>query len=131
METWAAGIDTVFGERVNASASYSRARATGRLYIRTLDPLAIATVATPAVNYPDTSNRLQSVTSSLRYRLREDLAARMDYWYEQYDEVDFASDVMQPAMTSLDAGATRSLFLGARQPGYRAHIVWLTLQYRF
>lgn len=25
----------------------------------------------------------------------------------------------------------RSVFLGARQPGYRAHIVAVTLQYRF
>ncbi len=131
METWSAGVDTILAERLNANVSYSQARATGVIHTRTLDPLAIAAVASSAVDYPDTLNRLRMVMSSVRYRLRTDLAAKLEYIYENYAEVDFANDVMQPIMTQVDSATTRSFFLGARQPGYHAHVVVLALQYRF
>lgn len=131
MRTWAAGVDVVLADRLNTNVSYSWSRATGAVHTRALDSLAIAPVATTAVDYPDTLTRLQLVMSSVRYRLREDLAAKLEYIYDKYDQVDFATDVMQPIMTAVDPGTARSIFLGARQPGYRAHIVTLTLQYRF
>ncbi|MBI2834027.1 MAG: MtrB/PioB family decaheme-associated outer membrane protein [Acidobacteria bacterium] len=125
------GFDAILAERVNLNVAYSRARATGLVNTVALDPAAIATVLAGAVRYPDTMNQLQALTSSVRYRLREDLAAKLEYLFEKYDETDFANDVMQPVMTAVDPSATQNLFLGARQPGYRAHIVVLALQYRF
>ncbi len=84
-----------------------------------------------AEDYPNVKNRLHQVTLTLVCKLREDVEARLGYAFERYTESDFATDEIAPSMTAVDPGSALSAFLGARAPGYTAHIGSVSLKYEF
>jgi hypothetical protein len=43
---------------------------------------------------------------------------------------DFATDIMEPYMQAVDNNANRSIFLGATQPNYEAHIATVALHWK-
>lgn len=80
-----------------------------------------------AVSFPNVYNKFHRVASQVTYRLTSQTALKFGYLYEKYLETDWAIDPLQPFM----AAASRSVFLGARVPGYEAHVVALKLSYNF
>lgn len=96
--------------------------------------------ANPAVtfNFPENVTRLHEVTAVARFKLTDRLAPKFEYRYQQFDNKDFQTSVMNPyafvGPTIDPAGTTglqRMLFLGADTPGYKAHVLKGTLEYRF
>jgi hypothetical protein len=55
------------------------------------------------------------------------------YWYESWQEDNFASDFMQPYMgdPGNDPGSSNSVYLGMDYRNYKNHIVSFLLRYRF
>jgi len=78
-------------------------------------------------------NVLQTVKVVGRYRITEKFQARLGYAYERYTERDFARDPMKPFMGDVDTAnaGIQSVFLGATQPNYDAHILSFRLRYDF
>jgi MtrB/PioB family decaheme-associated outer membrane protein len=81
--------------------------------------------------FPDMRYKHGALGTGVNYRVGPDRALRFGYRLESYDETDFATDVMQPYMGTLDPGSATSVYLGARQPDYRAHFFTLSLQQKF
>jgi opacity protein-like surface antigen len=89
-------------------------------------------------NFPDNMSRLHEVTAVAKINLTRNLSPKVEYRYQRFDFRDFQTSVMNPfayAGPLVDpAGATglhRMLFLGADTPGYKAHVLTVTLEYRF
>ena len=70
-----------------------------------------------------------------RFALTRELTFKLGYQYERYSEKDFTTDTIQPAVAAVPgttaAEDLRSITLGAQHPPYEAHIVALSLVYRF
>ena len=78
-------------------------------------------------------NVLQTVKVVAKYRLTEKFQARLGYAYERYTERDFARDPLKAFMGDVDTAnaGIQSVFLGATQPNYEAHILSFLLRYDF
>ena len=78
-------------------------------------------------------NILQTFRIAAKYSLTKSLSARVGYAYERYTEKDFARDPLAPFVGNLDTSnaGIQSVFLGATQPNYEAHIVSFVLRYEF
>ncbi|MBI4839604.1 MAG: MtrB/PioB family outer membrane beta-barrel protein, partial [candidate division NC10 bacterium] len=105
----------------------------GYTTIRNKNLGAFTTALAQAFDYDKIYNVLQTVKVVARYHLTEKLQARLGYAYERYNERDFARDPMKPFMGDVDTSAAgiRSVFLGATQPNYEAHILSAFLRYEF
>ena len=64
-------------------------------------------------------------------RLDKNRKLRFGYRFENYRARDFGHDVMRPYMGFVDSGSATSVYLGARQPGYHAHVLSLAAQAAF
>jgi MtrB/PioB family decaheme-associated outer membrane protein len=86
-----------------------------------------------AHDYDKISNILQTLKVVARYHLTEKLQTRLGYAYERYEETDFARDRLQPYMGDVDdvAAGRQSVFLGAKQPSFEAHILSFFVRYEF
>lgn len=86
-----------------------------------------------ALNYDKIYNILLTGKVVATYNVTEKLRARLGYAYERYLERDFARDPMQAFMggTDFSTGGIQSVFLGATQPNYEAHIISFLLKYAF
>jgi MtrB/PioB family decaheme-associated outer membrane protein len=82
-------------------------------------------------NWPDTKFTYLALEASASHHLKGGLKLRFSYRFEDYREVDFAQDLMQPYMGLIDSSTATAVFLGARAPSYRAHIVSVSLQTKF
>jgi len=81
--------------------------------------------------FPDVRYKYLALGTGVNYKVSPDRSLRFGYRLERYDETDFATDVMQPYMGTIDPSSATSVYLGARQPDYRAHIFSLSLQQKF
>lgn len=88
-------------------------------------------IVTTAQNYPDTRSILRQLRASLGYHLTDHFTPRLEYRFEGYSESYFNQDAMEPYMLPVDPATSGAVFLGARQPGYSAHIIYLILSYTF
>jgi MtrB/PioB family decaheme-associated outer membrane protein len=144
VDTWTAGMDISLAKRkVSFSAFYSLSASHGSILTRALGDsslpgflldTALAACAfggcTPQ-NYPDLSNRLHNVVASLNFALPRGISPKLEYRYERYDRVDWQTQLMRPYMFSVDPSSNAQIFLGADAPSYRAHVLALSLEYRF
>jgi hypothetical protein len=84
---------------------------------------------------PDVENRFHIVNVVARYVLTQNWVLKLGYQYERYEEQDFTTDAIQPALAdvpgSTSAADIRSIVLGATHPPYEAHIVALSVAFRF
>lgn len=87
----------------------------------------------PATDRDRVNNILHTVKIVAKYNLTEKFMARLGYAYERYTEKDFARDPMKPFMGDVDTSnaGIQSVFLGATQPSYEAHILSFVLKYDF
>ncbi len=89
-------------------------------------------LVTTAQDYPDTSNRWHQVVATVRVPLKAGFTPKLEYRYEKYDRVDFQLENVAQYPT-LDPSSATAIYLGvgADIPGYNAHIVEASLEYRF
>jgi hypothetical protein len=95
-------------------------------------------LAAQTTNYPTVVERLTNIKLGLDHKIGKDIWGKFVYAWENYDVFDFAQDPaigreLQPYMVGVDpsAGSARSVFLGARQPSYDAHIFQISANYKF
>lgn len=105
----------------------------GYTTIRNQNLGAFTSSSAQAFDYDKIYNVLQTVKVVAKYHVTQKLLARLGYAYERYTERDFARDPLQPFMGGVDTSSAgiRSVFLGATQPSYEAHILSFLLRYDF
>jgi MtrB/PioB family decaheme-associated outer membrane protein len=130
VHTLGAGFDaSLIPKKLDVRLAWNYSQATGK--IRNFNPAtplggtAAQNTSATAVNFPEMSDRLQQVEASVRYRFTPALFARLRYVYETFDITDFRTDTIQPFVAPTD------IFLGAQVRDYTAHILALSVGYRF
>lgn len=113
-------VKDVLDADIGGSVSYAK----GQQSAITPDPAA--TLAT-ASDFPNTYNRLSKARATLRYKIVEALIANLRYEYQRYTESDWSQETLDVYQTIWN----KSVFLGATQPDFHAHIVSLGLSYQF
>ncbi|MEK6570794.1 MAG: MtrB/PioB family outer membrane beta-barrel protein, partial [Bacteroidota bacterium] len=123
---------SVVPEQVDFSLDFSLSDGRGTIATRALgNPADPRFLVTSAQNYPDTRSILRQMRASVGYRLTDHFTPRLEYRFEGYSESYFNQDVMEPYMVPVDPASSGGVFLGARQPGYSAHMIYLVLSYSF
>jgi MtrB/PioB family decaheme-associated outer membrane protein len=114
----------------NVGLNYSTA--TGE--ISTRNPNGAPTSGTPAQNLTATAKRMPAfvdtlvrVDTGLRYHFAKNWTAGLAYAYEQFTKADWRTDTLNPFLP----GVTSSIWLGNDAQNYAAHIVAVTVGYRF
>jgi MtrB/PioB family decaheme-associated outer membrane protein len=84
---------------------------------------------------PDVENNFHIINVVARYFITKQWTLKLGYQYERYNEKDFTTDTIQPAVAAVPgttaAADLRSIVLGAQHPPYEAHIVAMSVAYRF
>jgi MtrB/PioB family decaheme-associated outer membrane protein len=84
---------------------------------------------------PDVENRFHIFNVVARYFLTREWLLKLGYQYERYEEKDFTTDTIQPSLAAVPgttaAADLRSIVLGGTHPSYEAHIVAMSVTYRF
>lgn len=93
----------------------------------TLTGTASQIASATATDLPNTYNRLHVARATFRYRWSERVGVRLQYEYQRYTETDWSQDTLDVYQTAWN----KSVFLGATQPSYDAHLLALALSYRF
>jgi len=84
----------------------------------------------------DIENLFHVVNVAARLFLTPNWTLKLGYQYERYQEEDFTTDGISPALAGLPVSAigqsdARTIFLGAQHPPYEVHVVAFTLGYKF
>jgi MtrB/PioB family decaheme-associated outer membrane protein len=132
VDTWSAGLDSSLSDKVIFNAFYSLSAAKNSILTRALGIPSPPGYLALAQDYPDTSNRWHQVVASVKFPVSGGLTPKFEYRYEKYDRVDFQLENAAEYL-SLDPGLSTGIFLGVGTdiPGYDAHIVSASLEYRF
>ncbi len=133
VDTWTAGLDGAPWEKLTFNAFYSLSTARNSILTQALgSPLIPGFLVATAQNYPDTSNRWHQIVTSVKFPLSGSLSPKFEYRYEKYNRIDFQLERLSEYIT-LDPATRTSIFLGVGEdvPGYNAHIVAVSLEYRF
>jgi hypothetical protein len=145
VDNYATGLTATLAPKAVLDLFYSLSVADNKIFTRALGDPAIAgylvTTAPPYVSpttgiavtdYPDTNNRWHQMVATLKFPLKEgNLTPKLEYRYEKYDRVDF--QLVNVGQYFTDSQLTNALFLGVGEdvPGYNAHIISASLEYRF
>lgn len=85
--------------------------------------------------FPMIENLLHVFNVNARWYLTPQWTVKLGYQYERYWENDFTTDGVSPSLAkfqgTINVGDIRSIVLGAQHPSYEAHIVALSLAYKF
>ena len=137
VDVWATGVDaSLLSDKVLFNAFWNLSAAKNRILTRALGtsgaPGTPTFLPVTAQNYPDTSNRWHQLVTTLRFPLKGGFTPQLQYRYEKYDRVDFQLENVAQYPT-LDPSSATAIYLGvgADIPGYDAHIVEASLEYRF
>jgi len=90
-----------------------------------------------AVDWPDIKDTLQTFIAALRYHLQKNLTVKAEYRFEHFNLSNFKTDGLEPFMASSNVNASgvvsasTDVFLGDRVNDYVAHVIALSLIYRF
>ncbi|RPI11334.1 MAG: MtrB/PioB family decaheme-associated outer membrane protein [Zetaproteobacteria bacterium] len=84
---------------------------------------------------PEVENTFHIFNVVASYFLTKQWTLKLGYQYERYSEKDFTTDTIQPSVAAVPgttaAADLRSIVLGAKHPAYEAHIVAMSVAYRF
>ena len=136
VDTYAAGIDASYKDKFIFNSFYSLSAAKNQIHTAALGIPGLAGappfLVTTAQDYPDTSNRWHQVALTARFPMKGGFTPKLEYRYEKYDRIDFQLVNVGQYIT-LDPGSNTAVYLGvgADIPGYHAHIVAASLEYRF
>ena len=78
-------------------------------------------------HFPAFVDSLLRVDAALRYRFGDNWMGGLGYVFETFGQHDWRTDTINPFVPAVGS----SIFLGAKTKGYDAHIVAITLGYRF
>jgi MtrB/PioB family decaheme-associated outer membrane protein len=121
--TVGAGIDfDVLPERLSIGFEYLFAKSTGRV-----DTFS-GTGGTILPPFSNNKTKLHDVSVRGNLQITRNLSMRVGYLFEKFDSQDWAIDSMCPACLSSGNEVVAS---GARPPKYDAHVVSLSMIYRF
>ena len=90
-----------------------------------------------AVDFPDIKDTLQTFIAALRYHLQKNLTVKAEYRFEHFNLANFKTDGLDPFMASSNVNGSGTVspsldvFLGDRADDYVAHVIALSLIYRF
>ena len=132
VDTWAAGVDASLSNKVILNVFYSLSVAKNKIstgYLQSTSYPGPLPPFTTAGDYPDTSNRWHQLVASLRFPLKAGFTPRFEYRYEKYDRIDF--QLQSIGQYNIPDLLGVFLGVGADVPGYKAHIVAVSLEYRF
>ncbi len=126
IDTFGAGVNATLIPRVldlglNWNFSYALWRMKA---FNPLTPTPAAASAT-AVNFPAIEDTLNRLEAFLRYHFWKNWTAKLQYVFESFQKTDFRTDHLLPSE------GTTNIFLGNDLKNYDAHILALTLAYRF
>ncbi|HEU5323967.1 MAG TPA: MtrB/PioB family outer membrane beta-barrel protein, partial [Methylomirabilota bacterium] len=131
IDTFRVASDVVLVPRTlhwNTSASY--AYALGR--VETRNPIGVASGTAAqrdsarARPWPAFEDQLLRIDTALRYEFWKNWTASLGYAWESYQKNDWRTDRLNPFVSGVS-----SIWLGADQRNYDAHILTLILGYRF
>lgn len=114
-------------------AGYKRSLASSRLdfgvdylYSKTRSDLNFAVGSLLSTRpLPRDATRLDSLNLYGTYKMRENTALRLGYWYERYHSTDWAVDGIVPNTLA------NVILLGESSPDYKVHVVSLSVIHRF
>ena len=126
IDTFGAGVNATLIPRVldlglNWNFSYALWRMKA---FNPLTPTPAAASAT-AVNFPAIEDTLNRLEAFLRYHFWKNWTAKLQYVFESFQKTDFRTDHLLPSE------GTTNIFLGNDLKNYDAHILALSLAYRF
>lgn len=131
VQTVHADVDCVLVKnRLDTSLGWSMtyAKGTQQAYNpNTLQGTTTQVASAFASDLPNTYNRLHQMNAALRYHFAENVSLKAQYAYQRYTETDWTQDSLDVYQASWNT----SVFLGATQPSYEAHIISLGLSYKF
>ena len=125
---WAITADRRWTLRADAS------RSVGTSDLRTdFVPGGSSSGDTTLTEFPEVKATLELATLVLERKARENLDYSLRYWYESWEENNFASDFNEPYMgdPNNDPGSANSIFLGVDFKDYTNHIVSFLMRYRY
>jgi MtrB/PioB family decaheme-associated outer membrane protein len=119
------GIDfDVLPDRLSLGVQYLFARSTGRVKTVTA---AGGPVSPP---FPDNETTLHNVSVQGNLEITRNLSMRVGYLFEDFDSSDWATEQVCPACLSF-TGSAAVVATGESSPHYSAHLVSMSLIYRF
>lgn len=139
VHTAGAGADILLiPERLDASLSYivEIAKAKTRAFGAPGTTSAAADGGN-AVDWPDIKDTLQTFIGALRYHILKNLTVKAEYRFEHFNLANFKTDGLEPFMASSNVNGSGTVspstdvFLGDRVDDYVAHVIALSLIYRF
>ena len=93
-------------------------------YTRSKGAISVATAANEPP-FPNLSTRRDSVKLYANYRVKDNVTLRAGYWYERYESDDWALDgVRSDTIPNV-------LTFGQLSPHYRAHVIAMSVRYKF
>jgi Putative outer membrane beta-barrel porin, MtrB/PioB len=134
VDNYAAGLNAFLSDKVVLDLSYSLSGAINKISTRALgDPNLAGFLVKTAQDYPDTSNRWHQMVARVKFPLKSgNFTPNVEYRYERYDRIDFQLVNTNEYFIN-DPSTVTGIFLGVGTdiPGYRAHILSASLEYRF
>ncbi len=110
----------------------SRSKGTGDIETHFV-PGGAASGDTTLARFPELATTLTLATASLTHQVRSNLDYQLRFWYESWEEDNFASDFNEPYMgaPNQDPSQAQSVFLGLDFKNYTNSVVSLMLRCRF
>jgi hypothetical protein len=95
-------------------------------------PGGAASSDTTLTAFPQLETTLTIARLTLTHFIRKDLDYGLRYWYESWDESNWASDLMQPYMgdPTNDPGSVHGVYLGMDFTNYTNHVLSFLVRYR-
>lgn len=90
-----------------------------------------------AVDFPDIKDTFQTFIAALRYHILKNLTVKAEYRFEHFNLANFKTDGLEPFMANSNVNGSGTVsssldvFLGDRVDDYVAHVIALSLIYRF
>ncbi len=133
LDTVTAGVNlVVIPKRLDLGLGYSFSF--GRSKITAFGAPGGQAAGEPTV-FPMQKNLQHVFNANARWYLTPEWTVKLGYQYERYEETDFTTDGESPSLANfpgtITAGDVRSIVLGSHHPAYEAHIVALSLAYKF
>ncbi len=133
-DTATLGLDVQLNTRGTWHLAVDGSRSEGKGDIATdFVPGGSASGDTTLTSFPQLKSTLTIGNLALRHAVNKDLGWTLRYWYEKWDDQNFAQDFAQPYMgdPGNDPGSATSIYLGWRFRDYTNHLLSFMLHYSF
>lgn len=129
VDTVHVGLKTTLSEALEWTLGANYSTATGTVKTRNPGPVTPPAAQTngTAKRFPAFLDSLLRLDTALRYHFRDNWTASLGYIFEAFRQHDWRTDTINPFSPAVGS----SIFLGNNTKSYDAHIVAITLGYRF